>query len=231
MLQVNIRSLDNYESGVVRINEQIRMLREREGYLETQLASIPETENTEKIRLRSLELQLVDLKTRFTDDYPDVKKMTREIAELKKRMAEKLEITDDQREMPDNTAYITLASQLSSTRAEIKSLNQQLADLQAKAEIYRQRIENTPKIEQEYNAMVLDRDNTRAKYEDLLRKVMEANVAMGLEKEQKGERFTLIDPARLPETPHKPNRLAIIPDRPGTGRRRRCRLRYLAGVL
>jgi hypothetical protein len=39
---------------------------------------------------------------------------------------------------------------------------------------------------------------------------MEANVAMGLEKEQKGERFTLIDPARLPEKPYKPNRLAII---------------------
>lgn len=35
-------------------------------------------------------------------------------------------------------------------------------------------------------------------------------MAMGLEKEQKGERFTLIDPARLPEKPYKPNRLAIM---------------------
>ena len=58
--------------------------------------------------------------------------------------------------------------------------------------------------------MVLDRNNTQAKYEDLLRKTMEANVAMGLEREQKGERFTLIDPARLPEKPYKPNRRAII---------------------
>ena len=56
---------------------------------------------------------------------------------------------------------------------------------------------------------MIDRNNTRAKYEDLSRKVMEANVALGLEKEQKGERFTLIDPARLPEKPFKPNRLAI----------------------
>lgn len=210
MLQVNIRSLDNYESGAERIDEQIRMLKEREGYLETQLASIPETENTEKQRLRQLELELIDLKARFTKDYPDVKKINREIAELKKRMAEKSAIPDNQKETPDNTAYITLASQLSSTRAEIKSLNQQKADVNAKADTYRQRIENTPKIEQEYNTMVLDRNNTQAKYEDLLRKTMEANVAMGLEKEQKGERFTLIDPARLPEKPYKPNRLAII---------------------
>ena len=210
MIQVNIRSLDNYQSSVERIDEQARMLKEREGYLETQLASIPETENTEKLRLRQLELELVDLQTRFTEDYPDVKKMKREIAELKKRMAEKSVIPDDQKAAPDNTAYITLASQLSSTRAEIKSLIQQKADLQSKVDMYRQRIENTPKIEQEYNNLVLDRKNTQAKYEDLLRKTMEANVAMGLEKEQKGERFTLIDPARLPEKPYKPNRLAII---------------------
>ncbi len=39
---------------------------------------------------------------------------------------------------------------------------------------------------------------------------MEARVSRGLEKEQKGGRFTLIDPARLPEKPFKPNRLAIM---------------------
>jgi hypothetical protein len=39
---------------------------------------------------------------------------------------------------------------------------------------------------------------------------MEARVAHGLEKEQKGERFTLIEPPRLPEKPFKPNRLAIM---------------------
>ena len=55
-----------------------------------------------------------------------------------------------------------------------------------------------------------ERRNTQAKLDDLMRKSMEARVAYGLEQEQKGERFTLIDPARLPEKPHKPNRLAIV---------------------
>ena len=209
MLQVNLQSIDNIESGIQRIQDQIRSLREREGYLETQLASIPEMEDPEKERLQSLEMELVNLKSKFTDDYPDVKKLRGEIAELKKRMAEKEAIPMAQRQQPDNTAYITLASQLSSTRAEIKMLLQQKTDMEAKAEAYRQRIETTPKIEQEYNALVIDQNNTRAKYEDLSRKVMESNVALGLEKEQKGERFTLIDPARLPEKPFKPNRLAI----------------------
>ena len=210
MLQVNLQSMQSIEAAVQRIDDQIRSLREREGYLQTQLASIPEMEDPEKERLHTLEMELVNLKSKFTDDYPDVKKLKGEIAELKKRMAEKAALPAGQRGQPDNTAYITLASQLSSNRAEIKSLLQQKADMAAKVEDYRKRIETTPKIEQEYNTLVIDRDNTRAKYEDLLRKVMEANVAMGLEKEQKGERFTLIDPARLPEKPFKPNRMAIV---------------------
>lgn len=38
---------------------------------------------------------------------------------------------------------------------------------------------------------------------------MTAEVGQQLEKERKGERFSLIDPAALPEQPIKPNRLAI----------------------
>jgi capsular polysaccharide biosynthesis protein len=43
-----------------------------------------------------------------------------------------------------------------------------------------------------------------------MKKFMEARVAHGLEKGQMGERFTLIDPARLPEKPVRPNRPAIL---------------------
>ena len=57
---------------------------------------------------------------------------------------------------------------------------------------------------------MVEQENTQAKYTDLMQKLMEARVAHGLETEQKGERFTLIEPARLPEKPYKPNRLAIL---------------------
>ena len=43
-----------------------------------------------------------------------------------------------------------------------------------------------------------------------MQKHMEAQVAQGLEKNQKGEHFTVVEPALLPEKPAKPNRLAII---------------------
>ena len=43
-----------------------------------------------------------------------------------------------------------------------------------------------------------------------MKRVMEAKVTQGLEKQQMGERFTLIDPARFPERPVNPNVPAIL---------------------
>jgi polysaccharide biosynthesis transport protein len=65
-------------------------------------------------------------------------------------------------------------------------------------------------VEKAYNTLVVERNNTQVKYNDLMAKYMESQVAHGLEKERKGERFTLIDPARFPDRPVKPNRLAIL---------------------
>jgi hypothetical protein len=55
-----------------------------------------------------------------------------------------------------------------------------------------------------------ERTNTETKYQDLMKRVMEAKVSQGLEKEQMGEKFTLIDPARMPEKPVKPNVAAVL---------------------
>ncbi len=216
LLQVNMQSLNNLESTIGRLNEQLRNLREREGYLQTQLASVPlefEEEKRDEARLAELKVQLVHLTTRFSDQYPDVIKTKAEIAELEKQVNGESGKTDNpghSDDPPDNPAYITLASQLSSTQADILSIKRQIEKSNAAVEKYRRRITNTPKVEEAYKAILIERDNTQAKYNDLMRKHMEARVAQGLEKDQKGERFTLIDPARLPETPYKPNRLAIV---------------------
>ena len=144
----------------------------------------------------------------LTDEYPDVRKAETEIDKLERQLANGK--SGSGKTKPDNPAYITLASQLSSSRAEIRSIQTQIRNLDAKAETYRRYIETTPKVEETYNALLSERDNTKAKHDDLMQKLMEARVSQGLETEQKGERFTLIDPPRLPEKPFKPNRLAIL---------------------
>ena len=93
---------------------------------------------------------------------------------------------------------------------DIASTQRLIKDANKMVDVYRKRIDNTPKVEEAYNAILNRRNNTQAKYDDLMRKHMEAKVSQGLEKEQKGEHFILIDPPRYPQKPYKPNRLKIL---------------------
>ncbi len=214
MLQVNIQSLNNIERSQEATNELIRGLREREGSLQTQLAGVkPHIEKEEELasrkRFEELKIQLVALVQRFSDEHPDVKKTRAEIAELDATLRGIDASRGRKGAPPDHPAYITLSAQLAATRADLQSALRQTERLNAEAAEYRRRIAAIPRVEEDYNALVSARNSTQAKVNDLMRKLMEAQVAHGLEKEQKGERFNLIEPPRLPEKPFKPNRLAI----------------------
>ena len=67
-----------------------------------------------------------------------------------------------------------------------------------------------PQVEREYRALTRDYENAVAQYQETKVKQSRADVSRQLESEQKGERFTLIGPAALPEEPISPNRPAIL---------------------
>ncbi len=203
LLQVNMQSLQNAEAYNDRLTEQMRTLREREGYLETQIAGIPK-KAMEHNRLEELQLKLANLKTRYTDQYPDVIAVKAEIQKLLAGGGAVSGATND------NPAYITLSSQLASTRAEVESLKRQMAENEAKSVKYRALIDATPRVEESYKGMLNERDNQLHKYNELMQKLMEAQVAQGLEKDQYGERFTVVEPPQFPDKPIKPNRMAIV---------------------
>ncbi len=213
VLQVNMQNLHNTEITIERINEQLRTLKEREGYLQSQLSSIsPELEEivTDKKRLNELTTELRHLQASYSDQYPDVILLKEEISKLEEKIEGSAASTKSPTAIPDNPAYINLSAQLAGARVEIQSKERQITELLKTRELYSKRIAATPSVEGKYNAIVIERDRTQKKYDDLMKKYMEATVAQGLEREQKGERFTLIDPANLPEKPYKPNRLAIM---------------------
>ena len=106
-------------------------------------------------------MQLHYLKSRFTDEYPDVIKAKAEIAKLEAQLRKTGADQGSGRRMPDNPAYITLAAQLSSTQSEIKSIQQQIEGLQANAAEFRRRIENGPKVEETFKSLTIERNNTR----------------------------------------------------------------------
>lgn len=208
VLQMNMQTLATFENSVEREKEQLRSLFERQSYIETQLVSInPGTDLQEESRLKQLEMELANLKSKYSDIYPSVKKKKAEIEEVRAIIETKGKKADNR---PDNPAFITLSSQLASTRSDISSTKRRIIELTSQAAEYRRRIVATPRVEEEYNSLIMERNNLRTKFDELQQKTMAAKVAKGLQTEQKAERFTLIEPARYPEKPLKPNRLAIM---------------------
>jgi succinoglycan biosynthesis transport protein ExoP len=206
--QSNLQEIDRTEREIEQMHDRLRTLKEQEGYLQTQLASIPtDSATSDKSHLNELRVRLVELKNRYSDEYPDVKKTKSDIAVLEKQLRAS---GKDSVTKPDNQAYITLASQLASTQSEIESVKRQTVLLNKKRDSYRGRIEASPRVEEGYKALLSERNNLQAKYDDLMRKFMEAKVAHGMEKDRMGERFTLIDAATLPEKPVSPNVPAIM---------------------
>jgi len=207
--QVNLQALDQVERDLTRMDDQLRTLRERESYLQEQLASIPpDLALQEKESLKELRVRLVELKTGFSDEHPDVISTRAAIKELEGRLRKSPgEIGGTK---PDNPAYITLASQLAGAQSEISSVKRQIGDLRKKRENRRKRIEASPRVEERYRVLLMERNNLQGKYDELTRKSMDAKVAHGLEEEQLGERFSIIDAARLPVKPSSPNVPAIL---------------------
>ena len=153
LMQVNYQGLDRTERDLDQLKDQLSASREKERYLQTQLASIP-TESTDQDRnlLKDLKAKLVQLESRYSDKYPDVKKTRMDIAVLEKRIA--LQPPEDKTapakllttvaDQPNNPSYVNLASQLSGVQSDIESQKRQIADLQKRREDYVRRTEAGP---------------------------------------------------------------------------------------
>jgi len=218
LFQANIGGKERTERDIDRLTDQIRTLKDRESFLQSQISALPVKDfgNEDRKTLEELRILLVSLKSRFSDEHPDVIRTRQGIADMEKQVAEARpgrQASSKSSSVPNdsvNPAHVALTSQLVAIASEIESINRQIRALRQSGEQYSRRIEASPNVERAYNSLLLEKGNTQAKYNDLMAKYMESQVAHGLEKEQKGERFTIIDPARSAERPVKPNRLAIV---------------------
>ncbi|EFK05818.1 polysaccharide chain length determinant protein, PEP-CTERM locus family protein [delta proteobacterium NaphS2] len=169
-----------------------------------------------EVRARSiaaLENELAEKKGRLGPKHPDVVSLSKKLTAVKKNSdtrGDKQSEKARQRKVPDNPAYINLMTQVATTDMELKSLMEEERGLKERLRAYQERLEKAPAVEQEYLNLISNRDTAKAMYNDISTKLMEARVSQGMEEAQQGERFTITDPAQLPEKPFKPNRLAII---------------------
>jgi uncharacterized protein involved in exopolysaccharide biosynthesis len=168
-----------------------------------------------RLKLKEMKAELVSMKESYSVHHPDVKKLQSAVdatqkeldLALKEGKQEELAATETK---PDNPAYIQIQTQLEAAEGELKSLKQSREELKTKLEDFEGRLLKSPQVEREYRELVREYENVSAKYQEIKAKQLQADMAEALEREKKGERFSLIEPPAVPEKPAKPNRMAIL---------------------
>jgi polysaccharide chain length determinant protein (PEP-CTERM system associated) len=181
----------------------------------------------DELQLDQLRNNLSELETKYTGKHPDILMTKKRIVELEKKIEKaksSVKEAEDvkEKEIPSpgiatselskkgdkmdvDPFYKEMEGQLAATDFEIKRLKDEEAKTKAKIGEYQTRIENIPVRELAMTNLTRDYQNTKETYNSLLNKSQEAQQAENLERRQKGEQFKVIDPARIPEKPFRPN--------------------------
>ncbi|MGA2570378.1 MAG: XrtA system polysaccharide chain length determinant [Terracidiphilus sp.] len=163
-------------------------------------------------QLESLRAQLTELSARYTDRYPDVQHVKSEISRLEATRASLLAAqrraeTSGGTDANSSAAARQLQGQLEANQLEISNRESSIENLKARINEYQGRLNMTPATEQELADLTRGYEQSKANYDDLLKKKNQSEMATSMEQMQQGERFTMLDPPSLPTKPDFPNRL------------------------
>ncbi len=176
---------------------------------------------TDGMTLDQAEQDLNRLLLTYTDKHPDVVKLQKTIDKLREKAEKEISIkknTDSiatagsDYETSETLTFnetsprsMSQKMQLDQLTRDVKLITDSIKATELKMQTYQELVANTPKREQELLSLQRDYENIQETYNSLLDRKLEAELAVSMEKKQKGEQFRILDSARLPEKPVSPN--------------------------
>jgi protein tyrosine kinase modulator len=188
--------------------------------------------------IEQLQDNIESMKSRYTDDYPNLQSARDRLAFLKKQreqaakdQAAKEQAAKDNpsKEPPTYNPGLTrermsaeavvqqIETQLKANAMERENYSNSLAKLNAALNNYSSRVQSMPASEKDYTDLLRERDLARQRYIGYQIKSEKSGVSMELERRKQGETLEVIDSASLPPAPAAPKRAMIIPIGGGVG--------------
>ncbi|WP_152206770.1 XrtA system polysaccharide chain length determinant [Marinobacter changyiensis] len=161
-------------------------------------------------RIRAMESQLDELRLRYLDTYPDIVILREQIAELRKQRDQAIasgQPTQDSSLMSESTInplYQELGGVLSTTRADMESLETRIRSLKGLIAQQESRMERIQANKTEYSELTRDMEVNKQIYDDLLKRRERARVSMHLDIEGQGLNFRINETAQYPLVPEGP---------------------------
>lgn len=159
-------------------------------------------------RLVDLKYELADLRTKYTEQHPDIISLKKRITDIEQDVSRQENAAangDTEGALIQTSIESRLTRQIRVTTLDIANIEKEIAELEEQIEIYKKRVENTPKREQELMGLRRDYKNIQESYSSLLSRKLESEIAVNMEQKQKGERFRILDPAKISMKSVKPN--------------------------
>jgi uncharacterized protein involved in exopolysaccharide biosynthesis len=254
-LQTNIAQMNTLENRAGSLSDALGRNSEQRMMLESELSIAKDRLATYQVNspqalsenqkiagldreIEQLQDNIESMKSRYTEDYPNLQAAQDRLAFLKKQreQAVKDQETREQaaKDNPSKTAPVynpgqtrdrmnaeasvqQIETQLKALALERQNVNRQLANVNAALNNYSARIQSVPASEKEYNDLLRERDLARQRYINFQMKQEKSGLSMELVRRQQGETLELIDNASLPPAPAAPKRAMIIPIGAGIG--------------
>lgn len=163
-------------------------------------------------QLTKLQSNLIELQSRYTDDYPDVSKTKKNIAELQKKLKE-INSAPLQTGESSEKASANEPAEIRQLRVQIHQYADVIAQatreqkrLQDSINTYESRLALSPGVEEQYKGLTRDYETALDAYNDLLSKRGLAQVQSDMERQQEGEQMRLLNSANLPDQATFPTR-------------------------
>lgn len=194
-LNANLSTLQRLQLEQQGVSENLQAAMDRLVVLESGTAKA--AGDSDSRDLTQLQNQLASLRTRYTDEHPDVQAVLGQIAALERSAGA--------RGVPARGG-----SQLDQVRVEVQNLRARRGELDRSIARFQARVEGAPRVEQEIVTLTRDFQKLNENYLALLNKKLDAQLAARLEQRWQGDRFRILDPANLPESPFFPNRMLFL---------------------
>ena len=151
---------------------------------------------------------LAEARQRYSDDHPDVKKIQRNIQALEARIASGE--TADRSAASDSPMAVQLQTQINATDTQLAAMQARALELRTKMTQLEGRLSAAPEVEREYQIVTRDLASARAKYEELRKRQMDAEVSEAAIAGGTADKFRVKTSPTTPDEPSKPARLTIF---------------------
>lgn len=157
---------------------------------------------------RKLEQDIRELRSRYSDEYPEVIRANQRLDWLRQRLSNLPDTDQKAGASPVDPRLATLNREIRRTQEEKRGLIAEIAKYQAY-------VERAPLREQQLSDLSRNYQAAKVHYSVQMEKQYAAGVSVDLERKREAERFSVLEPATVPDKPIKPHRkimiLAVVP--------------------